>query len=359
MYRTCLAIGTMLLFTLAVSPGPLSAQYVGGFEWSYVGDYQQGTVPGSSQGNPAPDAMGNPTWTYATTSGGSHLGTTDPWYEHARNPMVWDDSYLGFGDFWVRADDVSPFIAVNTFQHDIHVGPLDYAPMVVWRNPTGNDIVVDIDDQLTVAWINWAGGAIPQVDVDVVVIHHDVSATGFVTLLSQTLGTPSQGSSTVIPVDIDRLELGVGDRIFLSVRARDIVDASQIQMISSSFTLRMVECQQDLGFGGPGTATLEICGDDLTQATSEAQLALGSAAPSSPIVFVYGLSFNPTNVKGGTLVPVPWQALTFGAMTDGAGNFAATVAGGNVSPVSVYLQALIQNGSTWEFSNALSVDIGQ
>jgi hypothetical protein len=62
-------------------------------------------------------------------------------------------------------------------------------------------------------------------------------------------------------------------------------------------------CQADLGFGGPGSAVLKVCGRDL--ADGPAALLLDHAPPGQPAWIVVGLVANPVPLKGGLLVPDP------------------------------------------------------
>jgi len=117
-------------------------------------------------------------------------------------------------------------------------------------------------------------------------------------------------------------------------------------------------CQTDLGFGGPGSMVLELCGDDLTEPGSQATLSLAGAAPSSPVFLPIGLVNDPTPFKGGTLVPFPYLVLVSGISTDGAGTLSLPVSGAGGAAVTLYFQALVQNGPTLEFSNALEVVLG-
>jgi FG-GAP-like repeat len=117
-------------------------------------------------------------------------------------------------------------------------------------------------------------------------------------------------------------------------------------------------CQTDLGFGGPGSAELSLCGDDLTLSGSLATLQLEGAPASQPIVLVLSLTAGAVPFKGGTLVPVPILGLVAGFVTDGAGSFSAAVPGAAGTPVHVFLQALVKDGSAFAISNALDVLMG-
>ncbi|MBL8843057.1 MAG: hypothetical protein JNL90_16175 [Planctomycetes bacterium] len=65
-----------------------------------------------------------------------------------------------------------------------------------------------------------------------------------------------------------------------------------------------VVCQPDLGFGGPGLATLACCGEELAGgATADLQL---SGAPAGSLAFLLaGLVNQPTPFAGGMLLPMP------------------------------------------------------
>jgi|SwirhirootsSR2_FD_contig_51_6630177_length_1925_multi_7_in_0_out_0_1 hypothetical protein len=117
-------------------------------------------------------------------------------------------------------------------------------------------------------------------------------------------------------------------------------------------------CQTDIGFGGPGNMELSMCGDDLTTASSLATMQLTGGAPLQPIFLMVSLSSTPTPFKGGTLITVPLLAIVTGFNTDGSGNFSSPVPGGAASPTHVFLQAIIKNGATYEFSNGLDVLMG-
>ena len=74
-------------------------------------------------------------------------------------------------------------------------------------------------------------------------------------------------------------------------------------------------------------------------------------------IFV-GFFENPTAFAGGWLVPVPWAIADLSYATDGAGELQLPLASTGGAPLSLYVQAVILNGSTLELSNALEVEIG-
>lgn len=116
-----------------------------------------------------------------------------------------------------------------------------------------------------------------------------------------------------------------------------------------------VLCQTDLGFSGPGAVRLDVCGDALSKVGGATGLLLSGAAASAPVFLVLGDAFGPTSIKGGVLVPVPWLLLVSGLVTDGGGKLLLTLPGG-LGPYLLYLQAVVPNGTVFEFSNAVSLE---
>jgi hypothetical protein len=116
-------------------------------------------------------------------------------------------------------------------------------------------------------------------------------------------------------------------------------------------------CQVDLGFSGPGTAALSLCGGTLATGTT-ATVELAGATPNAPVFLLVGLASNPTPAFGGTLVPVP-VAFVLGGVADGAGGFEIQNVPGGGGPLSVYLQAahiLPASPSGYGLSNAVRAD---
>ncbi len=119
-----------------------------------------------------------------------------------------------------------------------------------------------------------------------------------------------------------------------------------------------VTCQVDLGFGGPGSMQLSMCGGDLSTGTT-ADLLLTGAVPGGLAWLLAGLTQQPTPFKGGTLVPVPWS-FALALPVDGAGEVAVNGIPGGQGPLLVYLQALMSDAAQpkgWALSNALRVDL--
>ena len=117
-------------------------------------------------------------------------------------------------------------------------------------------------------------------------------------------------------------------------------------------------CQTNLGFAGPGSMAFSVCGEDLTQNASLAQMNLTGAAASQPMFIPIGLVNNPVGLKGGTLVPNPILTIVSGFNTSGTGTFTAPFPGTAGTNVHLYMQVIVKNGTVYEFSNALDVLIG-
>jgi hypothetical protein len=117
-------------------------------------------------------------------------------------------------------------------------------------------------------------------------------------------------------------------------------------------------CQPDLGFGGPGTMTIGLCGQALCIG-SGAVFTVAGGPPFTQAWMLMGLDANPTPFKGGTLVPLPIVAM-LPLPLDGLGGLAIPVPGGSsVGPLDVYVQLGAQDGSQPKgvvLSNVLRVE---
>lgn len=115
-------------------------------------------------------------------------------------------------------------------------------------------------------------------------------------------------------------------------------------------------CQPDLGFQGPGTATLRVCGGALNVAGTTADMRLVDALPTTFGVLALGAQASPTPLLGGTIVPVPWFWAGV-VTTDAQGQWFAPgllqgqVGGSDVVAQMVYLDAAQPDG--FGISNAV------
>lgn len=114
-------------------------------------------------------------------------------------------------------------------------------------------------------------------------------------------------------------------------------------------------CQADLGFGGPGTTHLAVCGGDLSSGTS-ANLILWGGPEAGTAWLIAGFGAAPLAWMGGTLVPIPFLLLP--VQTGPTGTTVLPVPGG-VGSVSVFLQAVHADATLpvgVGLSNAVRVD---
>jgi len=143
-------------------------------------------------------------------------------------------------------------------------------------------------------------------------------------------------------------------------RARLAAEASLRALIELlDATIPNGVCQTDVGFGGPGTATLTMCGDPL-ETGGLAEVRLQGAAPNAPAFFLIGTSLSPAAVKGGTLASVP-AALVVPAATDADGAIVVPDVPGGGGPATGYLQAVYADAAQAQgvgFSNALELAVG-
>jgi hypothetical protein len=116
-------------------------------------------------------------------------------------------------------------------------------------------------------------------------------------------------------------------------------------------------CQADLGFGGPGSAALSLCGGDLSTGTS-ADLELSGGPPSATGALLAGLVNSPTPFKGGLLVPFPASIFVPVVLDIDGGLVVGGVPGGG-GPFSLFIQAVLADGGQPQgvgLSNAVQAD---
>jgi arylsulfatase A-like enzyme len=97
-------------------------------------------------------------------------------------------------------------------------------------------------------------------------------------------------------------------------------------------------CQEDLGFGGPGSAVLSVCGEVLVGQQSSDLLLTGAPA-SSPAWFAASFHADgPLPLAGGFLVPQPATTVV-PAFTDPQGEIHVYGLSSSIGPVDFYVQA--------------------
>jgi len=104
-------------------------------------------------------------------------------------------------------------------------------------------------------------------------------------------------------------------------------------------------CQEDLGFGGPGTASMTICGEPLysgyLDSDQHAQLLVMSSLPDNAGMLFSSFTSNPMPMFGGTIVPNP--ALIEPFQTDANGGFTKVVMADQHTLGPRYYQAAVRD----------------
>lgn len=161
-----------------------------------------------------------------------------------------------------------------------------------------------------------------------------------------TVKTLSVGTHQITVTATDSDLMQTSDTATITVTERGLPDTGK------------TVCQADLGFGGPGSSVLSVCGGDLSTGTT-ADLLLTGAPPLAPAILFAGFNNNPTPFKGGLLVPLP-ELLVVPLSTDAGGEIAINGIPGGNGPASIYLQFAIadagQPGGVG-LSNCVRVDL--
>lgn len=116
-------------------------------------------------------------------------------------------------------------------------------------------------------------------------------------------------------------------------------------------------CQPSLGFAGPGTVSLSLCGQALCNG-SQATLRVDGGPAFAAAWMMAGLVPTPIPFKGGQLAAFPIAAILPLGL-DGSGELALPVPGGSgVGPLDIVLQVLVADAAQvfdFALSNALDV----
>lgn len=116
-------------------------------------------------------------------------------------------------------------------------------------------------------------------------------------------------------------------------------------------------CQPNLGFGGPGTSRLTVCGPVLRPGAAATARLVGAPA-SATCALALSTSANPTPILGGTLLPIPVLAAP-GFMTDPSGSLEIPGIRSAAGPLDLYMQFAILDPTQplgLQFSNAVLVE---
>ena len=205
--------------------------------------------------------------------------------------------------------------------------------------------------QFVVAWVDYRSNeGIEQLRGDVWAMR--VAEDG--TLLDPSGGL--QLTATELPEDLPDVTSAGGLGLVAYSALGGAGSVAEIQRLTYRNLACPVVCQSDLGFGGPGSSSLSVCGDALSSGGT-AVLALAGAPPNSPYFLGFATQANPLPLLGGTWVPFP-TLFTAALSTDAFGGSSFTVPGGN-GPSTWIVQVAVFDASQPQlvgFSNAVQLD---
>lgn len=207
-------------------------------------------------------------------------------------------------------------------------------------------------------WYSNATGSNPNEDVFRVEISNDAGATWTTVETVGPSGPETLGGWYLHAFDVSNFVQPTG-HVRLRFVAEDAGGGSIVEAAVDDLRVDRYDCQPscqtDLGFQGPGTMTLSLCGPALASGR-HAVLSLDQAPPSTPVLLLAGTTKNPTPFLAGTLVPVP-ILLAVSMPTDANGSVQVLVPGGG-GPATIYLQAVAPDPNVplgVAVSNALEV----
>lgn len=170
------------------------------------------------------------------------------------------------------------------------------------------------------------------------------------TTINAPAGGEQFGSSIDGPGDVDQdgwPDLLVGDYAHNAVAGTDAGAARVYDILVH---------QANLGFGGPGTALLEMYGTPLVTG-GLADIRLSGAKASAPSWLMASASAALLPFKGGVLVPNPTGAIVLPFTTSAAGKVLLPNTPGGGGPFNVYLQFIVKDAAQpqgYALSNAIS-----
>lgn len=222
-----------------------------------------------------------------------------------------------------------------------------------------NNLIVDLNND------GWNDALIADVDVDIggyarrLNIFHNLLTTpgGTPTLREERQSSGSTGWLGAVGITQNDLG-GTHDIAVFDLDNDGDKDLFVFRRLTTEVFISNVDpivCQQNLGFGGPGSTTLAVCGQPLSAGNS-ATLTVANAPAASPMWLVLGLSQTNVPILGGTLITIP--VATLGAATNGAGQFVAPV-NGNGNPADLFVQALVfdpAQAQSFQISNGIRID---
>ncbi|MBI1382862.1 MAG: hypothetical protein GC161_17450 [Planctomycetaceae bacterium] len=181
---------------------------------------------------------------------------------------------------------------------------------------------------------------------------------GNIVLLEQREKPDNSGWVGAVGIKVDDLR-GTHDVAVIDIDNDGDLDLLISRRLGNLVWLNLTDpvvCQTDLGFGGPGSSTLSLCGQPLW-AGNESTLSVQGAPPGAPAGFVVGVGQGALPILGGIIVPDPAIVLPDLFTANGAGQISVPIVGiGN--PATVVVQAVVLDPGQpagFQITNALSV----
>lgn len=150
--------------------------------------------------------------------------------------------------------------------------------------------------------------------------------------------------------------------------AEDVNDSAQIGSSGVDLTgnflgavMEPAECQENLGFQGPGAAAATLCGSGLNAGESSDYEVLGAPISASGALFISMNGFPNVATLGGTLVSFGGFAIQSPLVASPSGDVSFTVPGAGIA-LDLVVQSLFLDGSTPRgvaFTNAIRAQFGQ
>ena len=302
-------------------------------------------------------------------------------YNNPANPgvfQIFDDFHSGFAPYHVNVGDLNQDGRLDIITSDdgddrfrLNEGN-DQFGRVIWSQAfrysflaggddgfSSNNLVADLDGD------GFGDSLHADIDVDIpggnrrMHIYHNVF---------QEAGSPTMVEERQVPggggwigaVGLEQADLqGTHDMAAIDIDNDGDLDLVISRMNGTEVYLNLLDpevCQEDLGFGGPGSVALSLCGEALVTG-AEAELKVESALTNAPGVLAVGATNASTPLLGGTIVPIPAD-LILPFTTDAAGAWTVPLTVGPAS-AELFMQALVFDATQaqlFAISNAIAAD---
>lgn len=235
-----------IVISCAMLAGAVSsafASYGVGFEWVRQTDWTPGTIGNSTTGNPDDDSLGNPTWFYERSQGGN-LASSNPWYAQPRNLQIWSNDTQ---QWRAGTSDQDPAMEPSLMEQT-DVNFTFASPVVLWQNPTGSSLTVNIGVGTNVR-SNRIDSNSEEIELAIVEVS---SGSVFNVLWSSTETAPDNGVIQIgSPVVLSNVSLSAGDGILFTSRIKqdspmsgngsvDWFDAASITIVPEPATFSLL-----------------------------------------------------------------------------------------------------------------------